>query len=177
MYLFEVGLGVAVALGLFVAISSYWLLVRALWPAFVAGAERRFTERPAMSVLTGLPLAVLFAVGDGKLIGLGHPLLRVAGLLLAALAVGFTLAGAAGVAARVGEGVASARDEERPWARLGRGGLILLASCLVPAVGWFVILPVMLLGGLGAGVLSLARRGERSAAAPAVRPAHGGSGV
>lgn len=144
MYLFEVGLAVAAVVGLVCSLVALMLLSLALWPRLVEAAEARFTAAPLVSILVGLPLALLAFVVSTKLHALG--------LLTGALAIGAAVAGAAGVAARVGR----ALGHEGPAGVL-RGGLVLLFASIVPLVGWFLVLPALLAGGLGALVLARLR--------------------
>jgi len=37
--------------------------------------------------------------------------------------------------------------------------VLLIAGGLVPLLGWFVVTPILLLIGLGAGIIALVRRG------------------
>jgi hypothetical protein len=171
MYIFEVGLGVAVVLGLFLAIGGYWLLSRALWPTLVGRAEARFAAMPKRTVLAGAPLLLLTVIADSKLLAAPAPPLRVMGFIITGLTIGFALTGAAGLAARVGQGLGSPSDAGREWFLTLKGGAVLLASCLIPVLGWFVILPILLCGGLGAAALALVRPHLRSAPAPSIAPA------
>jgi len=59
MCLFEVGLAVAAVIGLVLSIAAYFLLASALWPRLVGAVEARFTRAPLVSIVTGLPLAVV----------------------------------------------------------------------------------------------------------------------
>jgi hypothetical protein len=144
MYLFEVGLAVAAVVGLVLSIAAYFLLAAALWPRLVGAVEARFTRAPLVSVVTGLPLAVLAFVVSTKL--------HAFGLVAGAVVLGLALAGGAGVAARVGR----ALGHEGPAAVL-RGGLVLLFASLIPLLGWFLVLPALIAGGLGALVLTVVR--------------------
>jgi hypothetical protein len=164
MYLFEVGLAVAVVLGLVLSITAYFLLARALWPRLSAAAEARFARAPILSIVTGLPLALLVLIVAGKLIGSSA---GIVGWPLAAIAIGAALAGGSGVAARVGKALASPADLGREWAPVLRGGLVILLASLLPILGWFVILPALLAGGLGAAVLGVLRPIRAAEAAPA----------
>ena len=77
---------------------------------------------------------------------------------LAALAV--TVVGSTAIAQLLGDRLGVGQT---PIARLVLGGLLLLLACLTPIVGWFVVTPLFLIAGLGAGVMGLVRRRRVSA--------------
>ncbi len=162
--IFVASLLVAVLLSL----TGYWLLARALYPAFVERAEHAWTRRPILTVLLGVPVAgalVLLSIG---LLNAPNGALRVLGFVVAGLSLGFTFAGTAGLAARVGRGLASPSDEGREWSRLLRAGIVLELSMLFPILGWFVVAPIAVVGGAGAAAQALASR--KRSVAQAVSP-------
>jgi hypothetical protein len=71
------------------------------------------------------------------------------------------LAGTAGLALRIGRGMAAATDGDENWRRVRRGGIVLAIT-----YGTIVLLPLTLLAGLGAIVLARSRNGEKSATGP-----------
>jgi hypothetical protein len=40
-------------------------------------------------------------------------------------------------------------DERQPWRRVLRGGAVLGLTFVLPLIGWFLVLPVSLLMGVG----------------------------
>jgi hypothetical protein len=60
---------------------------------------------------------------------------------------------------RIGAGLPSPTDEQQPWRRVLRGGILLALTFLLPIVGWIVLPLWALVSGLGAFLLSL--RGPR----------------
>ena len=70
--------------------------------------------------------------------------------------------GSAGLALRIGEGLTDAADEgvAKFWRPVLRGGLVLAPTFLVPFFGWFVLLPWVLVSGVGTAVLTLLARRE-----------------
>jgi hypothetical protein len=132
-----------------------WLAATALGPAAVERCARHYA-RPARVTLvglaTGLPLlAIGAAVADrGKV----HPGLGALGALLLVLLLLPATFGLAGLAWRIGRGLASPADESRPWRATLRGGLVLAATFLLPFAGWFVLLPWGLVSGFGTAVMA-----------------------
>jgi hypothetical protein len=65
------------------------------------------------------------------------------------------LVGSAGLADKIGAGLASPVDVDQPWRRVLRGGTVLALLFIVPLLGWFAVLPLTLASGLGALFLPL----------------------
>lgn len=153
---------VVLVLAVLVSLTGYLLLARALFPAFVERAERAWTDRPVGVVALGVPVTAVLALVSGALMGAPVAPLRVLGFLAAGVALGFTLAGTAGLAARIGQRLPSPTDQGREWARVLRAGVVLELSMLFPILGWFLVLPAAVLGGAGAATLALLRAGARA---------------
>jgi hypothetical protein len=141
----------------YVIIVCYWLLASALFAGQVGRCQERYTTRPVRTTIAGLltlvPLLVLAAV-VGKV---PHPAIQVSALILGLACILIGLFGSAGLAQRVGEGLASRRDEREPWRRVRRGGLVLAITFFLPFIGWFLVLPITLISGFGAFILSIPR--------------------
>jgi len=146
---------VVLVLAVLLALTAYFLFARALFPGLVLRAERAWIERPFMSFVLGIPIAIVLTLLSVGLVKAPNPALRVLGMLSSALSLGFTFAGTAGLAARIGRGLQSPSDEGREWSRLLRGGLVLELSMLFPILGWFLIVPISVIGGAGAATLAL----------------------
>lgn len=154
-----------IILGLHLVINSYWLAAFALFPGFVERCGDRYRERPWRSLFLGATVLLPVLVILGALSKAPNPIGAVAkaGLLLPVL-VG--LMGSAGLALRIGIGLVSPADALQPWRRVMRGGAVLAFTFLLPFLGWFIVMPWVLLAGFGAAIAS--RRPRR---APAVAPA------
>jgi hypothetical protein len=146
---------VVLVASLLVSIEAYWLSLRALAPRFVARATERWSKRPIVTVLVGAALSSVVLIAVALLSSIGHPLTGfLAGVLaIALLAIG--LAGAVGLATRIGQGLESASDADRPWFATLKGGVVLELVWLLPFLGWFVILPLAVAGGVGAVVQAM----------------------
>jgi hypothetical protein len=68
------------------------------------------------------------------------------------------LVGSTGLISRIGAGLPSPADEQQPWRRVLRGGILFALTFLLPFVGWFVLPIWALVSGLGAFILSVAER-------------------
>lgn len=152
--------------GLLLVFISYWLASVALFPRLVERARDAYATPVRALVLGVLCAAPLIALGI--LIGARpNPALKVIGLTIGAVPVLLGLVGSAGLSLRIGAGMASPVDDAQPWRRVLRGGIVLALGFLLPFLGWFGVLPLTLLSGVGAAVLSL-WRGRKAAHPPAV---------
>ena len=147
---------IAVAIGLLLTYVAHWLAAQALAPVLVSRCAQAYEQRPwaccLWGVLIGLPVTLVLAAALDKL---PHPLLKA--LAVGALAVVLVLAfiGSAGLARRIGLGLAA--GEEPAGRTVLRGGTVLGLTFLAPVLGWFVLMPLAFLSGLGAWLIG--RRG------------------
>lgn len=163
MILADVFKYVFLVLGALMVIVSYWLATTALVPAAVERARVAYGSRPArlmtIGALVTIPLVVLGLV---LLNAAPNATLKLAGAISVALPLVLGLAGSAGLSERVGRGLIHADDARTPWRRSLRGGSVLALTFLLPIVGWFVVLPAVLMSGCGAVFLAMRRRPESS---------------
>lgn len=164
-----------IILGLHLCFICYWLAAAALFPAAVTRACERYGSSPVRITVSGLLVAIL--VGGFALV-LGnapHPLAKAISVFIGGVLVLGGLGGSAGLAVRIGAGLASSPGEALSWPWLLRGCVILSLTFLFPVLGWFVVLPWVLVSGLGAAVLGLRERRKTVAPpdADAVVPGEG----
>ena len=163
-----------VVVGLMVSLVGLWLLARGLWSSRVALAAERFERGLVVPFVAGLPIALAAFVAGAvaaKLPGGGGGALAVA---IGCAFFAFSSVGASGLATCVGRRLASRVDEGSPWRATLRGSVVLVLACLVPLLGWFVILPAATVAGAGAAALALVpRRAARVAEAVAGAAANG----
>jgi hypothetical protein len=145
---------------LLVSLCGYLLLVRAAAPAFVDRAERAATHRPWASALVGFPVAIASLVVCGALFNAPAGPARAAGALVLALVLGAAFAGLAGLAQRAGRALPSPADDTRPWLLIVRGAVVIELAALVPILGWFLVLPIVLAVGTGAACLATLGLGQ-----------------
>jgi hypothetical protein len=142
--------------GAYLALNAYWLAAVALFRPTVERARLAYATRPVGATLVGLlafvPVALVFFVFTKAA---GHPGIKIitGGLLMVPLVL--ALIGSAGLADKIGAGLASPVDEVQPWRRVLRGGGVLALLFVVPLLGWFAMLPLTLASGLGALLLPL----------------------
>lgn len=143
-----------VILGFLIVYVSYWLMAAALFPRMVERSAAQFDRAPVKTTLLGAALFVPLVTICVRLPGR----LRVVGVGIALLLALAALFGSAGLALRIGQGMPSARDEQEPWRRVLRGGIVLSLTFVMPLLGWFVLMPFAYLSGFGAFVLMLFHR-------------------
>jgi hypothetical protein len=141
---------------------SMWALVMGvsvLFPDRVARARDTLILRPWRTFWVGL-LSTFIGVTFGiAMINLPNPLIKILGtaLLLAVLAVGAM--GAGGLAQVAAERVQQLDEKLSAYQAQSRGALFIIVSGLVPFLGWFLVAPIVLILGIGAGTQVL--RGRR----------------
>jgi hypothetical protein len=117
-------------------------LAAGLFPQLVARCSDTLARTPIKCTLLGAvtlgPLvAVGFFISNKAPNGVGKAL-GLAIVLFAALAALF---GSAGLALARWAGLKSVRDEEDPWRRVLRGGIVLALTFVMPFLGTFLVMP------------------------------------
>jgi len=149
--------------GVYLALVCYWLSAFALFPRAVGACRERYA-RPVVATAAGLAVLAPVLIGGlaaANAIKQPGPSGAVKVALLLLLLPAFL--GSAGLALRIGSGLAAPRDAAEPWRRVLRGGLALAPTFLVPFLGWFVLLPWVLVSGFGAALLAFVDARKRRA--------------
>lgn len=145
----------ALAVLLLASLTAYFLLVRALAPTFVARGAASARARPVASFSLGLFSCLAAFIAVAVLLNAAQGPLKLFGVMALSLTVGFVLAGLAGVAEGIGTSLAF--SPASPSKALARGSVVVLGSAALPIVGWFVVAPLAVLVGTGAGLFALRR--------------------
>jgi len=153
--------------GLLTVYVSYWLVAQALFPGLVERARQQY-GKPVKITLLGLAAAVLPFILGVMISKLPNPVFKIAGVTLMVIPALLGLIGSAGLVQRIGAGLPSPLDEQQPWRRVLRGGILLALTFLLPVVGWFVLPIWALVSGFGAFILSVRERKPSANAAPPV---------
>jgi hypothetical protein len=153
--LFADVIGIALTIiGFLLSLQGLWLLCRALWPNRVRRtAERCGTARIA-ALLLGIPITVCTLGIAGAIARRGGTPGQIVGWMIASLFLLYAGTGMSGFVTFVGERLPSPADSLRPWWATVRGGTAVQLAMLFPVIGWFVLLPVVLMLGVGAITLS-----------------------
>jgi hypothetical protein len=158
-----------IVLGFLIVYVAYWLMAVGLFPLFAERCAGQIGRAPVKTTLLGaITLVPLVVLGLGISSKAPNGPIKLVGLSIALVALLGALFGSAGLALRVGQGLKSARDEQEPWRRVLRGGIVLGLTFVLPFVGTFVLMPGAFICGFGALVICIFRRNQPGAEATAV---------
>lgn len=145
--------------GLLTLFVGWWLAITGLFPQFVAGCSDKLGTAPVKCFAVGLTLAVPLIFGLAALTKIStNPAAKLFSLALMIFLLLLALAGTAGLALRIGQGLPSPDVGDAAWRSVRRGGIVLAIT-----YGTIVLLPLTLLAGLGALALVAAGSGAKSA--------------
>lgn len=154
-------------LGALICSVSYWLLFSALFARAVLRSQEALAARPVSVLLTGalagLPLLLLGVA----LAANGAGPIKLVGIALLILLTTAALFGSTGLVRMVGLGLGTPQPSQHNGATVLRGGAVVSIACVLPMVGWFLLLPAVLLLGFGATVHVLRRPATTSVSATA----------
>lgn len=153
--------------GLAAVFNCCWLASYALWPKMVTRGAQHFS-RPFRTTAIGLLVAFPGGLAGIALATQNAPFLKMLGFLVLGALILVGIAGSTSLCLRVGQGLASPADKDRPWKAVLRGGVVLAFVCLFPIIGWIGVLLWMLI--CGCGVVILPRFSRAQAAVPAPQP-------
>jgi hypothetical protein len=140
---------VAIASGFVFGVPALWMLSRGLWPD--AFAKRCVAARKSIGVT--LLLGLVPAIIAGLVITLlGKRLGPVPGIFVTGAVVVWGIMGVTGIASLIGERLWPTGE---PWRQTRNGGLVVICAALIPVVGWFLVLPMMAVIGMGINVRCL----------------------
>lgn len=149
-------------IGLLLSLQGLWLLCRALWPNRVRKTADRCQHGRIAALLLGVPITVVVLGIAGAISrrggGPGH---IVGGIIFTSFLV-YASTGMSGFVTFVGERLASPGDALRPWWTTVRGGAAVELAALFPVIGWLILLPVLIMVGVGAITLSFFDNSPRS---------------
>jgi hypothetical protein len=157
-----------VILGFWLLYPACCLMARSLAPDRVEAARDYVAAHPYRSFGWGLVVWAPSILGISVL-AQGPGPLKLAALFGFAALMAHTFLGLAGLATRIGEGIGSPLDADRPWLATVRGMVCLQIPGTLPILGWFVVAPTAFM--LGAGAAWRTRKAEAPAPAPEVAPA------
>lgn len=157
-----------IILGFYAIILSYWLVAYALAPKLVSGSRERFEISPWKNILVGLLVGIPIAGIGFAVFAIPNTFFKLFGFSLILLTLLMGLFGSAGLCQKIGSGLPLAKDEGQDWLRVRRGGIVLGLTFIFPLLGWFLVMPLVLISGIGA--LFLSWRAGRKEAKPSLSP-------
>ena len=151
-------------LGMLLCTVSYWLMFQALFSGSVERCRTALLARPYRVFMTGVLIGVpVFLFGAILLSNGAGPLKFLGGAILVAQTT-LALFGSTGLIRHIGEQLSDRSVHSRPGLTVLRGGAVVFIACVLPIVGWFLLIPVVLIAGFGAGIRLLWARRAVSAA-------------
>ena len=136
---------------------AWWLWV----PRSVERAGLRLGQTPWRCFWFGLAIVLAAVVVLGGFFSAAAGVVQLTAYVLLFGLLTLASLGAAGLAALMGERLRG-QFVVAPAACLLRGAIALELAVAVPIVGWFVVLPVVLICSIGAASLALLRRRQRA---------------
>ena len=150
-----------VHIGVILAATSYFTLGAALAPALTSRARKQFATKPWYPIVVGFLISVPWMLVGITLFRQGPAVAKFVGAAFGCLWILFGLIGGAGIAQHVG-GCENSSNRVS-WIQTFRGGLFISLTWVIPLVGWLVMLPLTLSGGIGCLVLgSFFRRSDKT---------------
>ena len=147
--------GLLLILGAMLVFQAYWLAGTGLFPRLVGQARDRY-KTPIRTTLIGLVVVVpTYFIGIFWLQNIDNIIVKIIGLVIGVVPLILGAIGSAGLCQLIGLGLPAPGDQSQNWRRVWRGGWVLNFCCLLPFIGWFVILPWGIISGCGAFVMSL----------------------
>ena len=164
MTLAQVQAVVALISALILSWAALLMAVALTLPEQTARAEAALMDRPKRCFAVGFGMAILLII---TLISFRVPPL-ILPALLGSLSIGAVLVvGAAGLAKLMGTRIAKMSGwEGHSFGNLVKGSLVYSVAMLFPLIGWYLFLPISMLGAMGAGVLALWPRRKTMPAVP-----------
>ena len=158
MLMSDVAIWVAIATAFVFGATALWMLNRGLWPATFEKRLAIAAKGVGTSMWIGIvptTIITIIIVAAGKRLG-------VATIFVAAAMIAYGLAGVTGYAAIIGQRL---WPESPSWQQTRNGGLVIMCSALFPIVGWFMLLPMLVVIGIGVNVRCWFTRAPRPAPA------------
>ena len=155
-------IGDVLAFALLIAASGItaWAAILAAGLLFSERARRAseiLVQKPGAAIGRGALVAVLgFSIGIGLMNSPAAPLKMFGIALMMGLLLVSTI-GSAGLAAVLGSRIGKLAPNHSAFTVFARGAALLVAASYVPALGWFLLFPLQLFAGIGAGMAVLRR--------------------
>ena len=158
-----------IALGIAISLPAIWLVAEAMSaPEATSWRRDRAAAGLIRNLLFGLLPAVATFLAAAGLLRIARGAAGVFVLAGVGLLLVWALIGAGGLARLVGERLWP-DDARTPLRTTARGGTLLVSCCLLPIFGWFGLLPLLLVTGIGIQVRGLFRRRPPTATVSADR--------
>lgn len=176
MSLAQVQATVALFVALMISLTGLLTSVAILLPAHAQRAEEALDQSPKRCLLVGLLALLVFAFGI-VLLNIPNPLLKLIGFALVTTISGIVTIGGAGMAQLMGTRISEMSGARTTFGALVRGSIAYSVAVFFPYIGWFVLAPLTVVCGLGAGVIAMRSARRPVALAWQPQPAFAGASV
>lgn len=141
-----VSIYLSIALAFVIGLPALWMLQRGLWPEsfekILAVSQTSLWKTLLVGIIPVVIISLIIAA-------MAQRLGPIPGLLLSATILAWGFAGATGFASLIGIRLWPSGE---PWKQTRNGGLVLVCCALLPMVGWFLLLPLIAVLGMGVNV-------------------------
>lgn len=164
MTLAQVQAVVALISALILSWAALLMAVALTLPEQTARAEAALINQPKKCFGAGFSMAILLIIA---LISFRVPPLILPALLGSLSIAAVFVVGAAGLAKLMGTRIAQMSGwQSHSFGNLVKGSLVYSVAMLFPLIGWYLFLPLSMLGAMGAGLLALWPRRKTMPAVP-----------
>lgn len=153
-------------LGMLICTVSHWLLFAALFPRAVGKMQFAIQTHPYRVFMTGALVGVPLTLLSLALASQGAGPLKMLGVACLLSITAAALFGSTALVRQVGLGLYNGQQATHNGGLVLRGGAVVSIACVFPGVGWFLLIPLVLIAGFGAAVQLRPARATVPAATP-----------
>ncbi len=141
-------------------ISAWAMLIGAvlLFGRKTACAQELVSRSPAGALGRGAIVVLTVGLVGRILISQPNGLLKLIGWGLLVVLLATAVIGAGGLVQLIAGRIRQMDPQMPDYAALGRGAALMIVASLMPVIGWFIVVPLVLLISLGAGLHALLSR-------------------
>lgn len=132
-------------------LTAWWLL----FPATVERARLRLDRTPWRCFGLGGALTAMLIIPIVGLLMLPFGPAKFMGWALVAITLAVSALGAAGLAAKMGDKISAHSSAMPPVGAFVRGAIALELAAIFPILGWFILIPIVIVTSLGATAFAL----------------------
>lgn len=143
---------VAAVLAICASAWAFMLTTTLLFPTKTQSARTAIEARPWKAFLTGFGLLLTLGWFSLALVASVNPGAKLLGTILALALLSIAAVGGGGLAQLIGERLRPMDPALSAYGAVGRGAGIIVAAGLLPLIGWWVFVPIVLAVSLGSGV-------------------------
>jgi len=152
---------------------SAWSLIMAIaliFPGKARSARERIVARPWASFFIGLLIWATFGFVSFAFLASPLPLAKLVGWMGVLTLASVASIGSAGLAFLASERLRAMAPDQTPYASLSKSAAYIVIAGLVPILGWFLIVPLLVFASTGSGVAALLVRERQATEAPRFLP-------